>query len=277
MIIFILVILAFFISLAFGLFLNTFSLYSISKINNVHGVSLKKSLKIEAKLFLVVLPLILLISFIIISFFALVGNPSTVAPYSMILVYVISLVVLFYFFNAFMKRCYATSLWKNSGIFILSFVLAGFFNVLIAAPAVIWVRSFVFQPFIIQGSSMSPNYNDGKYLFIEEWDRNYHRGDVVIFKYPIDPSKRFIKRIIGLPGETIQAKDNRVYITKNGVTTELNESGYLPAVNKSPGFGPTNVPSGQYFVLGDNRGFSSDSKDYGPVPANLIIGRVLDN
>jgi signal peptidase I len=150
--------------------------------------------------------------------------------------------------------------------------------VALALIIVIPVRYFLFQPFVIQGSSMEPNFHDGDYLIVNELSKNlgpFVRGQVVVFKYPLDPSKRFIKRIIGLPGDTVQTKDNHVFIIKDGKTTQLDESKYIPASTRIPSFGPVTVPDGEYYVLGDNREFSSDSHEWGMLPRANIIGSVL--
>lgn len=147
----------------------------------------------------------------------------------------------------------------------------------IAILIVLPVRLFVAQPFVVSGASMDPTFHDGEYLIVDEL--SYHvgnpeRGDVVIFKYPKDPSKYFIKRVIGLPGETITIHDSSVSITdKNGKEVDLSEP-YL--VNMGNGndevvlLGP-----GQYFVMGDNRPASSDSRIWGTVPRENMVGRAI--
>jgi signal peptidase I len=149
--------------------------------------------------------------------------------------------------------------------------------VILALIIVIPIRYFLFQPFVIQGSSMEPNFHDGDYLIVNELTYRFNqpeRGQVIVFRYPLDPTKRFIKRVIGLPGETVQSKNNRVYITKDGKTTELDEK-YIPASTRTPDYGPVTVPAGEYYVLGDNREFSSDSHEWGFLPRANIIGSVL--
>lgn len=149
--------------------------------------------------------------------------------------------------------------------------------VIIAAVIVIPIRYFLFQPFFVRGQSMDPNFGNGDYLIIDEI--SYHlrapeRGEVIVFKYPQDLSQRFIKRIIGLPGETIEIKDNKVMIYQEGQLQVLNESSYLS--NLSTG-GDLQITLGEdeYFVLGDNRPFSFDSRRFGILPGENIIGRVV--
>lgn len=144
------------------------------------------------------------------------------------------------------------------------------------------IRYFLIQPFIVEGSSMLPNYVDQEYLLAEKLTFSLSapkRGDVVIFKYPNNPSVNYIKRVIGLPGETVEISNNQVTIINkdhpNGVI--LNES-YLPgstqtltADNKK--FSST-VSENSYFVMGDNREHSSDSREWGLLPRANILGRA---
>ncbi len=103
--------------------------------------------------------------------------------------------------------------------------------VILALVIVVPIRYFVFQPFIVKGLSMEPNFHDGDYLIIDEFTYHFRaprRGEAVVFKYPQDPSQRFIKRIIGLPQEKVELKVGEVIITdKFGESQVLNESGYL--------------------------------------------------
>ncbi len=160
----------------------------------------------------------------------------------------------------------------------ISFVWELIKIIVLALIIVVLIRHFLFKPFVIEGSSMEPNFHDGDYLIINELSYRFsqpQRGQVVVFYYPLDTDKRFIKRIIGLPGETIQANNNKIYITKGDKTTELDESKYLPENIHTPNFGPITIPDGYYFVLGDNREFSSDSHEWGVLPRSDIIGSVL--
>lgn len=149
--------------------------------------------------------------------------------------------------------------------------------VVLAIAIVIPIRYFLFQPFVIEGSSMEPNFHEGDYLIVDELSyrlRAPERGEVVVFKYPRDTSKRFIKRVIGLPGETIQISDGRVTITPvSGNSFTLSED-YIPYGLKAPDVAPYKLGEGQYYVLGDNRPFSWDSQDWEELPLKYIIGRV---
>ncbi len=150
--------------------------------------------------------------------------------------------------------------------------------IFISLAIIIPIRYFLIQPFFVQGASMEPNFFNGDYLIVNEISYRFEepqRGDVVIFKYPLDPSQFFIKRIIGLPGETIRIEDGRVFIVnlKTKEKTILDESEYLNDAYTAGNFEIT-LKDGEYFVLGDNRGSSSDSRKWGPLPRKFIIGRA---
>ena len=147
----------------------------------------------------------------------------------------------------------------------------------IALIVVLPIRLFIAQPFIVSGDSMDPTFANNQYLIVDEI--TYHiepvqRGDVIIFKYPNDQTKYFIKRVIGLPGETIQIESARVTIknTANPQGFILTEN-YIAAQNLPQDHVLTTLGPNQYFVMGDNRGASFDSRSWGPVDKSLIIGR----
>ncbi|HQU08059.1 MAG: signal peptidase I [Parcubacteria group bacterium 21-54-25] len=149
--------------------------------------------------------------------------------------------------------------------------------VLLVVVVVVPIRLFVAQPFVVDGSSMLPTFQNGNYLIVDELTYDFskpQRGDVIVFRYPGDPSIFYIKRIIGLPNETITIKNGQVTITEpDGASQTLKEpfiSAKDMAYNIKRTLGPT-----QYFVMGDNRPESSDSRVWGPLPANDIIGRVF--
>jgi len=151
--------------------------------------------------------------------------------------------------------------------------------VIIAMLIVIPIRYFVFQPFFVRGQSMEPNFHNGDYLIIDEFSYHFRdplRGEVVVFKYPNNPSQRYIKRIIGLPGETVEIKEGEINVyDEKGIPQILDESDYLPDLKNTPGDLKIRLDKNDYFVLGDNRLFSSDSRCWGTLPEENIIGRVL--
>lgn len=150
---------------------------------------------------------------------------------------------------------------------------------IIALAIIVPLRIFVAEPFIVSGSSMVPNYHNREYLIIDKVSYRSHepqRGEVIVLRYPKDPSQYFIKRIIGLPGETVKVDQGSVYIYNeaNPLGQKLGED-YLP--NEGITFGsnePVTLAADQYFVLGDNRLASSDSRVWGILPKEDIIGRV---
>jgi len=154
--------------------------------------------------------------------------------------------------------------------------------VVVALLIVIPIRYFLFQPFIVKGASMEPNFHSNDYLIIDEISYRFRepkRGEVIVFKFPKDPSQRYIKRIIGLPGETIEIKNNKIIILHNGTPQILDESFYLPPSFQTSTDSLTDfkisLKNNEYFVLGDNRNFSFDSRRWGPLPRENIIGRVF--
>lgn len=149
--------------------------------------------------------------------------------------------------------------------------------VVVAAVIVLPVRLFVAQPFIVSGESMSPTFENGEYLIVDELTYRLEapkRGDVVIFRYPRDPSEFFIKRIIGLPGETVTIAGGSISITHaDGSTSPLNEP-YVKNIGN--GRDATYVvDQDNYFVMGDNRPESSDSRIWGLMPRANLIGRAV--
>ncbi len=147
---------------------------------------------------------------------------------------------------------------------------------LIALLIVIPIREFVFQPFFVRGQSMEPNFHDFDYLIVNEISYRFHgpqRGDVIVFRNPNNLNQRFIKRVIGLPNETVIIKNGQVIIQKNDHSFILEEP-YLPKGTKTPGSLEVHLKDDEYFVLGDNRASSLDSRFFGPVSGNLIIGKA---
>lgn len=148
---------------------------------------------------------------------------------------------------------------------------------LIALAIVIPIRTYVAQPFIVSGASMDPTFDTGQYLIVDQLSYHFdvpERGDVVIFRYPRDTETFFIKRIIGLPGERVSINSGNVTIinTDDPDGFELNESYVIDSHRTTEDFeillGPT-----EYFVMGDNRGESSDSRSWGPLEEKYIVGK----
>lgn len=149
--------------------------------------------------------------------------------------------------------------------------------IIIALLIVVPIRYFVFQPFFVKGQSMDPNFENGDYLIVDEFSYRFRapeRGEVIVFKYPNDLSQRYIKRIIGLPGETVEIQGGEITILNASGKEVLNEK-YLSSSIMTLGDMKTTLGQNDYFVLGDNRAASSDSRRWGLLPKEDIIGRVL--
>ncbi len=161
-----------------------------------------------------------------------------------------------------------------AGLFILELVKI----VVLAGVTIFLVRNFLFKPFYVKGASMEPNFQEKEYLIIDELSyrlRDPARGDVIVFRPPENPQEYFLKRIIGLPGEHVKVAEGRVIIYNEdhpeGVV--LNES-YLPPNLLT--FGESNkiLASDEFFLLGDNRPNSFDSRRFGSIQRDAIVGRA---
>ena len=147
-------------------------------------------------------------------------------------------------------------------------------DLLISAAASVLIITFLYQPVRVEGTSMLPRLENRDRLFINKFV--YHveaiqRGDIVVFHYPLDPSKSYIKRVIGLPGDRIRIDHGQVWL--NG--KPLAES-YVPAAYRDTrSMASTVVPKGYYFMMGDHRSISSDSREFGSVRRSLIYGKAV--
>jgi len=150
--------------------------------------------------------------------------------------------------------------------------------VIIALVIVVPIRYFIFQPFFVKGQSMEPNFHNGDYLIVEEISyrfRDPQRGEVIVFKNPENPFQKYIKRIIGLPGERVEIKESKVIIFNQEDSQILDESEYLSPDIFTSGEIEMILTEDEYFVLGDNRYASADSRRWGPLPREDIVGRVF--
>ena len=177
-------------------------------------------------------------------------------------------------------------------------VVREYFEALVMAVGLaLFVRTFVFQAFKIPTGSMEPNLLVGDHLIVNKAifsptatgleraimpRRDIKRGEVVVFKFPKEPSRDFIKRVIGLPGDQIELRRKKVYV--NGQVLDepyahfivpLSPEGNLRSNDLREEYGPVTVPSNQYFVMRDNRDTSDDSRDWGFLPANYVKGKAL--
>src|SRR3989449_8279535 len=147
-------------------------------------------------------------------------------------------------------------------------------DLLIAIGLALVIIVFLYQPVKVEGTSMAPLLSDQERIFINKFVYRFEpieRGDVVVFWYPLDRSKSFIKRVIGLPGEYIEVRQGRVLV--NG--KRLMEPYVPPQFADSGSYGPITVPADEYFVMGDHRVSSNDSRMFGPVENKYIYGKAV--
>ncbi|OPY58190.1 MAG: Signal peptidase I T [Pelotomaculum sp. PtaU1.Bin035] len=148
-----------------------------------------------------------------------------------------------------------------------------FESVAIAILLAVVIRLFVLEPFYIPSGSMEPTLKEHDRIIVSKLNYYFQepkRGDIVVFKYPLDPKRNFVKRLIAVGGETVAIKNSRLYI--NGQPVPEN---YLPQGLRFADYGPKEVPEGSYFMMGDNRNNSDDSRVWGFLPKNLIVGKAV--
>lgn len=154
-------------------------------------------------------------------------------------------------------------------------------ELLIIVAIMLGIRYYLIKPFYVKGASMEPNFHDHQYLVIDELTYRFNqpqRGDIVVFRYPKDPKQFFIKRVVGLPGEHVKVENGGVYlIGADGQAAKLDEK-YLPdgVMTELPlkGYSDLSLGPDEFFVLGDNRTQSLDSRIFGPVQKDFIVGRA---
>jgi signal peptidase I len=170
-------------------------------------------------------------------------------------------------------------------------------SLLIAFVLALFVRTFVFQAFKIPTGSMEPNLLIGDHLIVNKMifaptvsgverallpGRSISRGDVVVFKYPEDPERDFIKRVIGLPGDRVEVRQKRVFVNDKPLREPYAHyadgppgTGPVRSDDVREAYGPVTVPQGQYFMMGDNRDNSQDSRFWGYLPHHYVKGQAL--
>jgi signal peptidase I len=155
--------------------------------------------------------------------------------------------------------------------FFKEFIKFAFIALIVVVP----IRVFIAQPFIVSGSSMYPTFESGEYLIVDQISYNFNepkRGDVIVFKFPDNPSKYFIKRIIGLPGETVILSGNTTKIIPVDGEEFILKEPYVQ--EKQPDSERFVLEEDEYFVMGDNRDASLDSRSWGPLTEDGIVGRA---
>ena len=153
-------------------------------------------------------------------------------------------------------------------------------SIVVALLLTLVIRTYVIQAFKIPSGSMRPTLMEGDKLFVNKYIYRFHtpqRGDVVVFKYPEDPKKDFIKRLVAFENETVEIRDGKIYV--NGkVLDDPNTFGKFYYYNHDPFGGPNekiHVPSNSYYVLGDNSANSTDSRFWGFVPKANFVGKAI--
>lgn len=150
--------------------------------------------------------------------------------------------------------------------------------IFIATIIVTGVRLFIAEPFIVSGDSMVPTFNSNDYLIIDELSYEFKtpkRGDVVVFRYPLDPSVYFIKRLIGVPGDIVVVSNEGIFIQSGKLAPYRVLEPYVSPSQTKSETATTTLGEDEYFVLGDNRNASSDSRAWGPVQKRYLIGRAV--
>lgn len=246
--------------LLIGYFVSAYILYLVThKIFKITQASYKTSLLIT--LWQILLSLLVYAVLFILSTLIDLGLVSEL----------ISFVLGFCIFGYLLNKYYQTNWGKSVVIYLVNAIIGVIATVIVSLIVVIPIRYFVMQPFYIHSASMEPTFEDGDYLLINMFDKNYQRGDVVVFRYPKDPNQYFIKRVIGLPSENISIVDGKVLI--NGQI--IDESEYLSEDMTTEPIGVNDFSLGadEYFVLGDTRDASLDSRRFGPIKKDLIVGK----
>lgn len=161
----------------------------------------------------------------------------------------------------------------------VNFVLDFLETIVVALSIFVVIYLFLMQPHEIKGISMEPNFHDNEYILTDKISYRLHtpvRGDVVIFKAPVNPDVDYIKRVIGLPGDHVKIQNGFVYVNGEKLKEDyLRDSTFLfPGSFLTEGVEIT-ISAGKIFLLGDNRPHSSDSRQFGPVPIDSIVGRAF--
>jgi signal peptidase I len=148
------------------------------------------------------------------------------------------------------------------------------FDLMIALATSAFIIIFLYQPVKVEGTSMMPSLEDQERIFVNKFVYRLEpieRGDIVVFKYPRDPSKSYIKRVIGMAGDRIRIDGGQVYVNDRA----LDEDYVPPAYTDARSYEERVVPPNSYFVLGDHRSMSNDSRDFGPVDQSFIYGKAV--
>lgn len=190
--------------------------------------------------------------------------------------YLLTVIIGFFIFQKVFNKYYKASIKDSLKVYVVYQIVSVVLFTVISLVIIMPTRYFIIQPFFVQGLAMSPTLNDNDYTFFKMFDKVYRRGDIIIHEDPKGSGNIFVKRIVGLPGEKIQIKGGKIYIYNSSA---LSGSGldepYLPkdVGTYSLDENVVSISDNQYYVLGDNRLKSKDSRSYGPINKNLIVGK----
>ena len=147
-------------------------------------------------------------------------------------------------------------------------------DLLVSLAISAFIIIFLYQPVKVEGTSMMPGLEDQERIFVNKFVYRWEpisRGDIVVFRYPRDTSKSYIKRVIGLAGDRVRIENGQVYVNGDAIDEDYVPSDYADARS----YPEITVPTGSYFVLGDHRTMSNDSRDFGPVNERFIYGKAV--
>lgn len=251
------IILLFIVLMIAALAFDALMLNVTTKIFKVNGANYKTAL------------IICVLALIIFSIFNIILSIFGFAGINIIL----AIFFVLFIFHKLLQKYYQTSFKKNIAIYAVFTIITVIISLFIAIPA----RSFVTEPFYNDGKSMEPTYQDKDYLLINKFDKNYSRGDIIVFKNPKNTEQTFIKRVIGLPGEKVQLRDGSVYLydAQNPSGYKLSEP-YLAPNTETFGIDENiiELASNEYYLLGDNRPVSKDSRSIGAVSLEYFSGKI---
>ncbi len=244
-----------FVLLIIYFLVDSLILLGTTKIFKIPAVTFKKSLLILFYSFLAQIVTVIIFALFL---------PALLAS-------ILGMIVNVALFCIIFRKYYPTTWGKTIGVYVVNYIFSIVFAIVMALFLAIPIRLFVIEPFVVSGTSMSPHYNTGDYLFMGKFDRSFKRDDVIIYKYSSN-NTYLIKRIIGIPSD---------HITLNNRVLTINESLYNDA-NLVGQFGTSTVDvtlaQDEYFVLGDNLEHSAiDSITTGPIQASQIVGKIVVN
>jgi len=269
----------------FAFLLEALWLFIATRIFSVEGATYRKALRVSALFLLINMVVGVFITILIIATnqnFLRIGIA-------------VSVVISFFVANFLYKKYYQTGIGKNFLIFLVKSIFSGVVESIVVGFLIILpIRTFIITPFFVNGSTMEPNFSNNQYIIVDEFGYKQTavgengnmffavdpflelaRQDVTVFRYPKKPDQFFIKRVIGLPGEKVWISDGKVtiYSKEHPAGFVLDEHAYLPSDVRTMGEISITLKDDEYFMLGDNRMFSSDSRSWGPVNKNLIVGK----